>query len=168
MKVGSLMKTLHRTTVHNQTGPSALSETLMLGFPGKQDLKSAEESLRKTVRLTPLDDQAYLLLGKVLFFRGKYEASERVLREAVRLNPENVMGHYHRGVVFLTQQKYEEAEEEFRVIVQKNPNDPDALGILATALNLQGKTSSALEIWDRARRAESDPKHLWRMQVVMT
>jgi tetratricopeptide (TPR) repeat protein len=168
MKVGSQMKTLQRTTVHNQTGPSALSETLMLGFPGMRDLQSAEESLRKIVRLHPLDDQAHLLLGKVLFFRGKYEASERVLREAVRLNPDNVMGHYHRGVVFLTQQKYEEAEGEFRHIVQKNPNDPEALGILATALNLQGKTSSALEIWDRARGAERDLKHPWRMKVAMT
>jgi tetratricopeptide (TPR) repeat protein len=168
MNEGSLMKTLHKTTVHNQTGPSALSETLMLGFPGKRNLQSAEESLRKTVRLSPLDDQAHLLLGKVLFFQGKYEASERVLREAVRLNPNNVISHYYRGVVFLTQRKYEEAEQEFRHIVQKNPKDNVALGILATALSLQGKTSSALEIWNRARSAERDPQRPWRMQVVMT
>ncbi len=162
------MKALPRTIVHDPAVPFALSETLTLGFPGKRDLQGAEESLRKTARLNPLDDQAHLLLGKVLFYQGRYEASERTLRETVRLNTDNALGHYYLGVVFLKQEKYKEAEGEFRNIVQKNPNDPVALGILATALNLQGKTDAALKICDRARNAERVPKHSWRMQEAMT
>jgi Flp pilus assembly protein TadD len=167
MRQGSLMTTLPREKAHPHAWNTYFSETLGIGSSGNLYLKGAEESLRKTIQSNPKDDQAHLLLGKILFHQGQYEASEMALKEAVRLNPGNVMGHYHRGVVLLNQERFEEAEKEFRLIVQKHPHDPVALAILATIVGLQGKNSMALEIWTRALSAEDDPHQYRRIQAAM-
>lgn len=166
-RVGSLIKAPLREKVRGQAWMSTFSETFGFGFPGNQYLRGTEESLRKTLASDPENDQAHLLLGKVLFHQGKFGASEMALREAVRLNPGNDMGHYYRGVVLLTQERFAEAEQEFRGIVQKHPHDPVALGILATVVGLQGKSSLALEIWARTLCAEDDPHAYRRIQAAM-
>lgn len=100
-------------------------EMSRLLFHSKNDPKSAEAQLRKTVELNPDGALIHCELGHVLLTLGKdrYEEAELELKKAMKLGPTLGLPHM-RYAEYLEDQRnrLDEAETEYRQAIQLDPN----------------------------------------------
>lgn len=94
-----------------------------------QNLKEAEDLIRKALQLKPDDGYITDSLGWVFFKQGYYEAALKHLQEAARIVPEDPVILEHLGDVYLKINEKEKALEYYRrsLIKQKKEKERDLL-----------------------------------------
>jgi len=90
--------------------------------------KSAEEHLRRALRLDANLRLAHLDLGILLAERNENGEAARHFQEAIRLDPSRSDAHYRLGRLGLATGRKQEAEAEFAVVKHlAKPEQPEAL-----------------------------------------
>ena len=88
---------------------------------------------------------ARLLMGRLLFLRGRLDESASNFRQVAAMAPANIDAQLSLGDVLLTQKRYAEAVSHYRVVVSLQPNRADWRLRLGAALAETGDLSDAAE-----------------------
>ncbi len=99
---------------------SRLARGLILAVQLGRD-REAERELRLVVAGDPEQDQAYAVLGEILFGRGEFAEAEEAAGRALKINPENYSALALRGRLRLREGNPEAAEEYFQKALRIEP-----------------------------------------------
>jgi tetratricopeptide (TPR) repeat protein len=114
-------------------------------------LKQAEESVRKAINMDPRDIQPLITLSSIQDRQKKHKESETTLRKALEIDPENATVLNNLGY-FLTErgERLPEAEELIRRAVNIEPTNGSFLDSLGWILFKQGKIPEAQKYLEQA------------------
>ncbi|MFH0762936.1 MAG: tetratricopeptide repeat protein [Candidatus Omnitrophota bacterium] len=139
---------------------SVIHLNLASGYLKKNDIPSAIEELRASIKIDPdaIEPRAILALiytsqNKPELARSEYEAA---LKNAAKIHPENVDIYKTLGILYIQGKKFPEAEEAYRTVVKLSPEDAEARFYLATIYNELKKNDSAEEELKRALTLKPD------------
>jgi tetratricopeptide (TPR) repeat protein len=106
---------------------------LLLGliYRDAGDIESAERDFREAERLSPLNGQAALELGKLLLARGDPVAARERLEKAVTLMPNATTAHYQLGVLYGRTGEKEKSEHHLQRYRQLQKLEAEASGAAA-------------------------------------
>ncbi len=105
---------------------------------------------RRAVGLNPTEAANWSLLAFVAQRAGWVHEADRAAAECRRLAPSWPESLNVSGVVALKRKSYLEAEQWFRQSLALEPTDPNVLNNLALALSRQGKTTDAIDLFERS------------------
>ncbi|XWK89023.1 MAG: tetratricopeptide repeat protein [Phormidium sp.] len=125
------------------------------------DLKSAEESWRKSIELDPKNSVVHTNLGVLLQRQGKLDDAASQYREALRLKPDDVETVMKLAVALGEQKKFDESIAQSQTAIRLQPDFAPAHIVLAIALSEQGKADEAIAslkkaqgLWQKQGRTE--------------
>ncbi len=98
--------------------------------------------LKKAIRLSPFEGQAYWTLGIVYERQGAHAEAEKALRRSILLSP-NAEAHWALGILLSNTGRLEEAEDELREAVRMRPYTGDMYEDLAVVLYRRGENERA-------------------------
>jgi len=122
-----------------------------LGRP-KDSLVAAEAA----VRLAPALPSALYTLGSAQLRVKRTNDAEATAQNLLRIAPDWALSHILRGQVAIRRKQWTGAEEANRRALQIEPTNHIALNNLGVALQGQGRTKEALEIYQSAARLDPD------------
>jgi tetratricopeptide (TPR) repeat protein len=122
-----------------------------LGRP-KDSLVAAETA----VRLAPALPSALYTLGSAQLRVKRTNDAEATAQNLLRIAPDWALSHLLRGQVAIRRKQWTGAEEANRRALQIEPTNHIALNNLGVALQGQGRTNEALEIYQSAARLDPD------------
>jgi tetratricopeptide (TPR) repeat protein len=88
---------------------------------GAGDFKTAEENLKKHVKLNPDALKSYLMLGKIYDTEERFNEAESVYKTAINYRPEQEDPYAYLGRLYLKQKRYQEAMDIFGDGLKHNP-----------------------------------------------
>ena len=86
------------------------------------NLKDAELSLRKAIKLNPDFAEGFSNLGNILKDLGNLKDAELSLRKAIKLNPDFADAHINLATLLIDLGKLKEAENSYKKAIKLNPN----------------------------------------------
>ena len=119
------------------------------------DANGARDVLQASLKTSPHQFAARLLLGQIYFRSGKAEAALDQLEAAALLQPENVEAKTILAKVLIAQKKFADVVELLEPVAQSPVKGADVFALLAQAYAGQGRREDA-------RRAESQAQALRR------
>ena len=122
------------------------------------NLTRAEELLRRSITLDPLDVDNFSLLVRVLSDQQRLDAAVQAFDEEARLGPKNISARLMGAVVTHAQGKLAEAERRYEDILKLEPRAPLAANNLAVILTeRRGDLARARQLAESA--VEQLPAH---------
>lgn len=110
-----------------------------------QQLPAALVSAEKCLASEPLNRQAMLLKGNLLYLAGRDTEAVATLRDLVQHDPKNNDARYALGRIYYFGSRPEAALEQFDAIVKAEPKHYRAWDNLGLALDATGKTQEAIQ-----------------------
>ena len=101
--------------------------------------------------------------GVALHDKGDYEGAIRLYNKALELDKENVLAMAEKSLSLVSLQKYDECVALCKKALEKHGDDKMAITIYinyANALDAQGKSDKALEIYDQGIKQFPDAYHI--------
>jgi O-antigen ligase len=93
---------------------------------GARNLKLADESFHKAIRLNRYDGKSYLALGQLYLNSGDLSRAEKYYFKALSVDPNNAFYHTMLGLFYLNSGRQAKAELRFKKALSINPNEPIA------------------------------------------
>lgn len=118
--------------------------------------KEANEDLNIIFDLTPDEESALLLHGKVKEALNQLTEAETAYLDVIGLNPFNEQAYLYLGQFYITQEKYVEAIKTFDEAIELNPNFAQAYQERGRAKLLAGDKDGSVE--DMKKGLELNPK----------
>ncbi len=116
-----------------------------LAFAQAGDLKSAEEELRKAVRLAPNSADVLGELGTVLAMEGKLEESTNFLRRALDIAPQNLDLRRYLAANLWQLHRYGEARQSLEILLKAKPGDAQSMLLLGMVSENTGDYPGAVK-----------------------
>ncbi len=110
---------------------------------GNNDIKKAEEYVRKAIKLNSKFAGYYAELGNILIKQKRFDESEEVFKTASGIEPDNKEILKGIGLIYLNEKNYTEAISEFEKIKEK---DVEVQEYLAESYFNDGQISDARKI----------------------
>jgi len=128
----------------------------------EKKLAETEETLKKTLELNPIYDDAYIELAEYYRDHDKWVEAEELLKKALEINPENEDTYYDLAEYYWYHGKDMEAEKLLKKALEINPENGKAYLALVERYSMQGKLVEAEEILKKAleRNPESADSHI--------
>ncbi len=114
-----------------------------------------ETRLRSAIALNPVDDRAYLELGRCYRQQRKFLEAEALCKQAITLNPADDRAYVELGECYRIQGKLAEAEAACKKAIALNPANVGAYLELGRCYREQHKPSYASKAYEKAM--ELDP-----------
>jgi len=123
----------------------------------EKKLVEAEETHKKALEITTINDRAYINLTDYNQEQGKLVEVEELFKKALEINPKNDGLYINFAQYFWDQGKLVEAEETLKKALELNPKKEGAYINLADYYRKQGKLVEAEEMFKKA--LEINPKN---------
>lgn len=107
--------------------------------------QEALSDIEKAIDLTPEDETAYLLRGRIYEELSNPEVAEQNYQQVIELNPFNEEAYLLAGSLLIGQKKYDEAIEFFNEAIEIKPDFPKIYSERGKARNFKGDKKGALE-----------------------
>jgi len=130
----------------------------------KEFLNLSEETLKKSMELSPKNQQAYWSLGETLMFQGKNEEGFEFFQKAVNLEPKLSYSHWYLFLVSERVQKYELALQEFKKADELGYNWKKDLSNLKQVVDFYRKlkdNDSLISILEEGVKNFPEDDYLW-------
>ncbi len=127
-------------------GSWGASQNLGMAFVRLREFEQAEEHLRRSLEIFPLNPKALRNLGEALKGQERYGESLEWYRAAVRLEPDEPLNHLGIGTVLLSLERYPEAVSSMEMALELGPDSSIALGVhsfLAQGYRKMGREGEA-------------------------
>lgn len=117
--------------------------------------KEAIELLEAADRLSPLEVDRKITLGRLLFQDGREEDGKACLEKAVKSSPQDEKEAYWLKIAeaYMEAERFNEAEELFVKVLKDNPNQVETYNRLGIALRRQGKLAEAERFYAMALKS---------------
>jgi tetratricopeptide (TPR) repeat protein len=123
------------------------------------NVASAEQSLRRALRIRPDLLEAKIGLFKVCHSEGKHDEAVAIGEDVVRLDPGNVEVHRGLKAIYSEMKNTERALAELEILSSLVPEDIETLAQLASLYEERGSNDRAYDCHQRiAQLAPHDPK----------
>jgi tetratricopeptide (TPR) repeat protein len=129
------------------------------------DVASASEQLEKCVELDPQREQAYLELIELYQVSKQGPKALVVARELVRNVPSSIAGWSILSRLLVAQSQYKEALVPARRAWEMQSSNPHLAQMYAIVLQLNGKTSQAIRIYEQLYRMDPTDEELTARMV---
>ena len=116
--------------------------------------RAAQRSAAQAVMLAPNEPLTLYLLTKTLMARGQTKRAGQLAERNVELNPLNTFAREAASAAALSRNRLEDAERHARAGLEIDPQNADLMVNLGLALQGQGHTGAAAEIYAAASRAD--------------
>lgn len=172
--VAAVLSILSSALLSAADDSTRLQEALALRSEGRNG--RASDALKKCIALSPANARAYVHLGASLEDQGKWKDAAHAYRRALELDPKDASAIRNlehlissrtvdhplparnpfredlmkTGFQALDRKDYARASEVFRLLRGFFPDDPRPLLYSAEALELQGKTTHAISLYESA------------------
>lgn len=119
------------------------------------DRKEAIDLLEVADRLSPLETDRKISLGRLLFQEGREDDGKACLEKAVKNAPQDEKEAYLLKVAeaYMEAECFNEAEELFVKVLKDNPNQVETYNRLGIALRRQGKLADAERFYSMALKS---------------
>jgi tetratricopeptide (TPR) repeat protein len=124
--------------------------TLAVTLAGSGRPEEAIDELNRALAVKPNYDDARRLLGQVLGRLGRIDDSVAEYKKALASRPNSWNTHSSMGLILLGAARYDEAIDAFSKVTELQPDNNIGYQQLGTAYQMVGKTSLALENYQRA------------------
>ncbi|MBI5612440.1 MAG: tetratricopeptide repeat protein [Gammaproteobacteria bacterium] len=136
-------------------GTAGSRKDAIRGLLHAQRLSEAKALARGECEATPMDPEAWQLLGTIHRSLGENAEAEHCLRQALGLRP-TADTHFFLGNVLAAQNRFEEAVTSYREALALDPQNPMAHNNLGRALYRLGRHQEAAEALREALRLRPD------------
>ena len=152
--------TLQRVSVRQPVQDSAEAHAdKAAAFVEHDDLKSAENELRKAVELSPGDPQLLTSLGGVLGMEGRLEDANVYLARAVRLKPDEPVLRRNLAANEWQLGRFPQAQQDLERLLAANPADRVAIFLLGMVSENQKNYARSISLLESIPEvAESQPE----------
>jgi tetratricopeptide (TPR) repeat protein len=116
--------------------------------------RAAQRSAAQAVMLAPTEPLTLYLLTKTLMARGQTKRAGQLAERNVELNPFNTFAREAASAAALSRNRLDDAERHARAGLEIDPQNADLMVNLGLALQGQGHTGAAAEIYAAASRAD--------------
>jgi tetratricopeptide (TPR) repeat protein len=116
--------------------------------------RAAQRSAAQAVLLAPDEPLTLYLLTKTLMARGRTKQAGQLAERNVELNPFNTFAREAASAAALSRNQLDDAERHARAGLEIDPQNADLMVNLGLALQGQGQTAAAAEIYAAASRAD--------------
>jgi choline-sulfatase len=142
-------------SVHPGDPATALDEGIALQKSGKPAL--AQEALEASLKLSPEQFSARLLLGAVYLELKKLDPAEDQLEAALLLQPKSIEAGLALAKVQIAKGKFSDALEQLRPLCRVKPEIPESFELIAQAYSGIGKEEEAHRALEEANRLRKSP-----------
>jgi len=118
--------------------------------------EEAISEAKRAQELDPLSSWINALVGKALFFSGRYDEAIEVLRITITMNPNYFYSHFVLGLAYRGKSMFEEAIAEFEKSVHLSGENSWIMAELAAAYYEFGKKSETEKIFDSLKQRSRD------------
>ena len=138
----------------------------------QRTLGNPDEAIKIFSRCLELDPNSSATLyemANIHISKGDFQSSMMLCEKAVSLNPENKYYHLLLVKIYLQNKLYDKAANEYKSLVQLFPDDVDYKFQLAATLSMTGKTTEALDIYNKleAKMGLTEPIGLGKEQIFL-
>jgi tetratricopeptide (TPR) repeat protein/DNA-binding winged helix-turn-helix (wHTH) protein len=126
------------------------------GEPASKGNKEAIRTYYELIEHYPMETEAYLRLGFLLGFEGRYEEKIEVLKRGLLVDAESREIYNQLGFAYSKDAHYQEAINAHERYIQLAPDEPNAHDSLGMTLNEAGRYSEALASFNRALELKPD------------
>ena len=143
---------------HSPSKPEILQLLAPLAFQlvDRRYLDEAGPVVEALLKIHPEVADLYLLRGRILALRGKWDDSLAQIRLALQKNPAIPEAHYIGGTILIRQGEMDKAREEFDNELKLTPRHPQAMYHKAFVLVLQRKSDEAIPLLEEVIRLAPD------------
>jgi len=137
--------------------PDLLPVRLQLAQVLLEDNKPLEAlpHLERLYRQVPDDPLVQARLGMARYLQGRLGEARRLMEAAAGQLPNDPPLHIQLARLDLTEGRAGAAERRLRAVLQADPSDTEAFYTLFQAVQAQGRTDEAREIWKECERAKA-------------
>lgn len=138
----------------------------------QRTLGNPDEAIKIFSRCLELDPNSSATLyemANIHISKGDFQSSMMLCEKAVSLNPENKYYHLLLIKIYLQNKFYDKAAKEYESLVRLFPDDMDYKFQLATSLAMAGKTTEALDIYNKleVKMGLTEPIGLGKEQIFL-
>ena len=146
-------------SMENTTDSKALGNQLEQQYPlflsgvmayRAKDYEEAEKIIRHAIELGHQNPCLYIMLGSVLFEKGKSNDAARCLKKAIEIDSDYVDAYFKLGRLYYMEGKFKESTECFKKCIQLKPEYHDAYFKLGFVFHKQGLLPDALSYYQKA------------------
>ncbi len=105
----------------------------------RNQIRQAEEYLRKAVQMAPDDALMNRELGRFYFSVGNFGQAKKYLRKAIAVNPKEYMAIFFYARTLDSENNVYEAQREYEKVLKYAPQDGEVLNFYGRVLGRQGK-----------------------------
>jgi tetratricopeptide (TPR) repeat protein len=121
----------------------------------ENQLLDALPHLERLYRQSPDDPLVQARLGMARYLQGRMGEARRLMEAAAERLPNDPPLHIQLAHLDLNEGRADAAEGRLRAVIQADPSDTEALYTLYLAVQAQGRTDEAREIWKQCERARA-------------
>jgi tetratricopeptide (TPR) repeat protein len=151
--IGQPTNTNQPATTAAAPAPGSAGDLYQRGVASAQqgDLKTAEDSWRKSIQIDPKNPEVHSNLGVLLQRQGKLDEATSQYQEALRLKSNDVETVMKLAVALGQQKKFDESIAQSQRAIRLKPDFAPAHIVLAAAFSEQGKPDQAIESLKKAQ-----------------
>ena len=130
----------------------------------KENLKLAEETLRKAEELSPKNQQVYWFLAQTKLFDGKIDEAVEFLKKAVDLEPRLAQSHWYLALTYSTAGKYDLALNEVNEAEKLGYDWQNRVDGIKQVIEIQRgleNTDALLPLYEKGVEIAPDDATLW-------
>ncbi len=105
--------------------------------------------------------EALLYLGRAYHASGDFNRAVRVLQFYIKVEPDSAEGHFFIGRAYFALGLLDHALSHLRVSIQYNDSFTPALGLLGLTLLKQGRSKTAVDVFEKALHLDPDNSNLF-------
>ncbi len=121
----------------------------------ENDIDSAIDMYKRTLKIEPTFYDAYEALGILLAEEGKYSEAEKVYKKALEYHKQSYELLFNLAMIQLELSKTNDAEKNLELALTINPNIDEATYALGNIQMLKGDYSRALELYSEILKSET-------------
>ena len=129
------------------------------------DLKTAERSAFRSLRLEPNQPHLALTLGRMTRKSGQLDQAVHLLSQAATMDPNNVNAYLELGQTYVDRREYQKALEIFGHAIKIAPRDPRGYYQAALILKDTKDYQAAEKMLEQAARFAPEDLHIHRQLV---
>ncbi|MCX6124282.1 MAG: tetratricopeptide repeat protein, partial [Proteobacteria bacterium] len=133
----------------------------------KNDIAGAEVQFRKAIELNQNNEDAYVLLAKVLLGQKKQAASLALVQKMVKSLPSSAKGLSLLVRLQIQGRKYKDALEPAKKLWSLTSGQPESALLYGMALDLNGQSKQAIQLYEQLYRINPANQELLQRIVAL-